>query len=668
MPKNPKADSLPGCRILLAIAIGLLAGVFPLGASEESAAESEPGKLPWSFAPLQKQELPQVKDKSWSQSRLDHFVLAGLEKNNIKPTPAADARTLLRRLSFDLTGLPPSMDDVGAFRHAHFEEKVNDLLDSPHYGERWGRHWLDLSRYTDTTAKWLKLSDAAWHYRDWVVKALNDDVPYDQFIIRQLATDLLSETSPKDNAALGFFGLSPKYWKELQLSPETIRTTVADEWEEHVDALGRTFLGLTLACARCHDHKTDPISTADYYAVAGVFANVRATDVPTISPELFAPVLDARNKVATLEKQLEALKKKKPKPDNLEAEVARLTGEIGSIKSSTPHYSVPMVNGIDDAALFVRGKEGGFGTMLDFRKGEARELSIHRRGDPNELGEEVSRRFLTAFPGPSGEPRKLQSGSGRLELAKAIVEDARPLVARVMVNRVWRQHFGRGLVETPSDFGITGDIPSHPDLLDDLAWHFVENGWSLKWLHRAILNSATWQQHSIAPKSEKNDPENRLFGRMTRRRLEVEIWRDAMLQASGNLDLKVGGPAIDLNGQQNKRRTIYGKVHRRDLNKMLQVHDFPDPTAHSPARSETTTPLQALFAMNGPLVLHHARELAKLLGQSEDPVGLAYTLLFQRNPSEDERKLGEQFLQGGDDRLWRYAQALLASNEFLYVD
>ena len=326
-------------------------------------------ETPWSFLPLQSQELPEVKNTGWPKTRIDYFILARMEREGLEPSPVADARTLLRRLHFDITGLPPSFEEVATFSPDKTTKKINKLLASPHYGERWGRHWLDLARYTDTTASWLKSTSSAHLYRDWVVTALNEDLPYDQFVIRQLATDLLAETAPPDNAALGFLGLSPTYWKELQLPPEIIKTTVADEWEERVDALGRTFLGVTLACARCHDHKSDPITAADYYAIAGVFASVKLADRPTIPEDEWLPIAHARAEVAKLDEKQKALKKKKPAPEDLDAQIAALTKQIESIKKATPHYNVATVNGVEEAALFVKKKtDGKHGTLLDYKR------------------------------------------------------------------------------------------------------------------------------------------------------------------------------------------------------------------------------------------------------------------------------------------------------------
>lgn len=468
--------------------------------------------------------------------------------------------------------------------------------------------------------------------------------------------------------SLGFLGLSPTYFKELQLPPEIIKATVADEWEEHVDAVGRTFLGLTLACARCHDHKSDPVTAADYYALAGVFASVKLAELPTMGDELWKPVERARSEVAALEKQVKELAKKKPM--DLKEQTAALSARMEEIRKNTPHYNMLMANAVEEAALFVVGKDKEHGTKLDYKIGMARDLELMRRGDPNDTGEVVPRRFLSAFPSKSGQPRKFSTGSGRLELAQALVEDAAPLTARVIVNRVWKHHFGRGLVDTTSEFGNLGELPTHPELLDDLTGRFMEHGWSLKWLHREILNSATWQQVSCgAEESERRDPENRLYARMTRRRLDWESWRDGILCATGSLDKTMGGPALTVSDRKNLRRSLYGASDRQDMDPMLRLHDVPDPGAHSPWRTETITPLQGLFALNSPFMLEQAETFgAWAAGRGIEAV---FQRLFQRIPTGNEERLAAQFLSGRekDASAWmQYAQALLAGNEMLFVD
>lgn len=389
-----------------------------------------------------------------------------------------------------------------------------------------------------------------------------------------------------------------------------------------------------------------------------------------MSDELWRPVEKARAEVAALEKAVKEMAKKKPK--DLDARKKEMEDKIAGIKQSTPHYHMPMANAVEEAALFVVNKEKEHGTKLDYKSGMARDLELMNRGDPNNLGEVVPRRVLSAFQSLSGRPRIFATGSGRLELAKAIVEDAAPLAARVIVNRVWKHHFGRGIVDTPSEFGNLGEPPTHPELLDDLAGRFIENGWSLKWLHREILNSATWQQDSISPESERLDPENKLHARMLRRRLDWEAWRDAILSATGELDLQAGGPAAPICDARNFRRSLYGASDRQDMDPMLRIHDVPDPGAHNPWRTETITPLQGLFALNSPFMLARADALGQWLrSRGEGFVADAYARLCQRAPTDHEVVAAMQFLGGreSDAAAWsQYAQALLAGNEMIFID
>ena len=632
------------------------------------AAEPAQPPTPWSFAPLTQPPLPNVKNIAWPRNRIDWFILAKVETAGLSPAPEADARTLRRRLAFALTGLPPE-------NHTQpHETQIDQLLASPHYGERWARHWLDLARYVDEVPSWLDSTRYSYLYRDWVVQAFNGDLPYDQFVLRQLATDYLPGSKPADLPALGFLGLSPTYFKELQLPPDIIKTTVADEWEEHVDAVGRTFLGLTIACARCHDHKSDPITAADYYAIAGVFASVKLDERPIVGDDIWAPVAKSRAAVETLQKKIADLKK--AKPADLTSQTAALQAKITEIEKTTPHYHMPMANAVTEAALYVVANEKGVGTKLDYQMGTARDLEMQHRGNPNDTGEIIPRRFLSAFPSSDGQPRRFTTGSGRLDLAKALVEEAAPLTARVIVNRVWKWHFGRGLVDTPSEFGNLGEAPTHPELLEDLTNRFIGNGWSIKWLHREILQSATWRQSSLAPASEQADPENTLFSRSNRRRLEWEAWRDALLTAAGRLDLSTGGPAQAISSPTNLRRSLYGASNRQDMDPMLRIHDVPDPGAHSPWRTETLTPLQGLFALNAPFIQQQADQLSQRLlslptPQLSDRIQTAYTTVFQRPPTPREIAAATRFLDGRQQDLiaWnQYAHALLASNEMVFID
>jgi hypothetical protein len=660
----------------------------PMPAGSDAAAvrnsgiDFAAGRQFWSFQPLAPRDLPPVRDGTWPSGRIDSFILAELDQHGLSPSAAAGRRTFLRRLAFDLTGLPPSPDEIDEFAadtdEAANVKRVDRLLASPHYGERWGRYWLDLARYSDKTASWLSSLESAWLYRDWVVRAFNEDLPYDDFVRRQLATDLMPETGPEDTPALGFLGLSPVYWKELMLDKEVIKGTVAEEWEERIDAVGRTFLGLTLACARCHDHKYDPISTEDYYALAGVMAGTRLIDRPIIPAPEAAVVQQARERIAAIQEQIKALESGKAGGADAKPQIESLKREIAQIESDTPRFHVPLAHAVDDAALYVLA-DGPNATKLEYKPGEPIELNVQIRGNPSNPGPLVPRRFLTVLS--DGAPRPFGAGSGRRDLAEAIVTDAAALAARVIVNRVWEHHFGRGLVDTPSDFGAQGSRPTHPELLDDLAARFIAHGWSIKWLHREILASATYGQSSRHDDAKfAADPENRWLWRMPRRRLEIEAWRDAMLLTAGTLDRRVGGPALELKDADNHRRTIYGKVDRYDLNDMLRLYDFPDPLAHSPTRPPTTTALQQLFVLNGPLVEREAAALAERVAREcpdnvNGQIRLTYRWLYGRDPSEDEQRLGVEFLSGGDGgsqsavELWRqYAQVLLGSSEFLFVD
>jgi len=661
------------------------------------------GRRHWAFQPLVEQSVPQIEAAPRDFQRIDYFLEAKRIEHGLTPSAPADSRTLARRATYDLLGLPPEVEEL-----SHFGNQISPspslplslsnaegvsgrggegektylaylykLLASPHYGERWGRYWLDLARYADVTESWREGDGQPWRYRDWVVKAFNDDLPYDEFVRRQIAADLLSNTKPEDNAALGLLGLSPSYWKELKLDHQVIKMVVAEEWEERLDMLGATFLGLTIGCARCHDHKFDPISAHDYYALAGVLASVRESDRPLISAELAGPALSARHKVKMLDQKLKPLAAKKMPSDVEQTEIAKLQAGIAQLKE-TPNYDLPLACGVTDAALHVL-PSGQNATRLEYRAGESQDLAMHVRGNPARTGIVVPRRFLAVL---AADPqRTFKQGSGRLELAESLVADAGPLTARVIVNRVWKHHFGRGIVETPSNFGLQGAAPTHRELLDDLAARFVSNGWSLKWLHREIMSSAAYRQSSYRePAKHAIDPENQWLWRMTPRRLDVESWRDAMLAATGTLDETIGGPPIELTKLDNRRRTIYGLVRRREISELLRLYDFPDPVAHSAQREPTTTPLQQLFVLNSPFFAQQTRTLVERMqhetsAASAERIGWLYRTLFQRAVSAEERKVGEQFVvetisQGSKpDEVWRqYLQVLLASNEFLFVD
>ncbi|HEX5270222.1 MAG TPA: PSD1 and planctomycete cytochrome C domain-containing protein [Gemmataceae bacterium] len=618
----------------------------------------------WSFRPVRKPAAPGVKDAAWPKTEIDRFILARLEAEGLHHAAPADKRALLRRATFDLTGLPPTPDEIDTFLKDDssdaFAKVVDRLLKSPHYGECWGRHWLDVARYAEDQAHTfgVKPNTEAYHYRDWVIDALNADMPYDRFVKRQIAADLMDGAKPegyKQLAALGFFGLGAVYYKGGVCTPKAI----ADELDDRVDTLSRGLLGLTVACARCHDHKYDPIPTQDYYSLAGVFSSCKLASLPMVPKaeadryaESQKPLLECDKKL----KELQKAEKSKPTADGKQR-VKDLQAEMEKLKKAAPP-APPMAHALAEAA--------------------PADMHVFVRGNPEQQGDVAPRRFLRVLAGD--DPPHFTHGSGRLELADAIASKNNPLTARVIVNRVWAWHFGRGIVGTPSNFGQLGERPTHPELLDDLAARFVENGWSLKWLHREIMLSATYQQDSSVREPINQDPDNRLLSHMNRRRLEVEAYRDALLAVSGQLDASFGGPTADLAAGQNRRRTVYCKVSRHELNGLLRLFDFPDANITSERRTVTTVPQQQLFVLNSPFVIGRAKALAARVaaegGTDAERVRRAYLLAYARPATEPEVALALRYLGGKDDpaeknaltRWERYAQALLAANEFLYVD
>ncbi len=643
----------------------------------------------WSFRRPRRHAMPMVQHTGWPRRPLDAFVLRKMESAEATPAAAAERRTLQRRVTFDLIGLPPTPGDVKEFVNDEspdaYERLVDRLLASPRYGERWGRHWLDVVRYAEDNTNMGPHNGPypnAWRYRDWVVSALNDDVPYDEFLVRQLATDLLPETGPDDLPALGLFGLGPQNHKEVQLSRLVIQNRYADDWEDRVDVVGRGLLGLTLACARCHDHKYDPIRTADYYALAGVFASSRQTTGPIVAQSLVDASEPARERVkqleaeiAKLEKEIAARKKKNPKQDATAEETIKLQEqreEIAELKK-TPYFELPVAHILTEETILVEDTDGTR-VKLAVYPNRPRDLPIFVRGNAGKHGAVVPRRFVEVLC--EDGPARFERGSGRLELAHAIASPENPLTARVIVNRIWQFHFGRGLVPSPSNFGALGERPTHPELLDDLAVRFVENGWSLKWLHREIVTSATYRQSSTAAEdSQRVDPDGRLLTRFPRRRLEVEPLRDTILSVAGRMDGRIGGPSSNVDDAQFTRRTIYGKVSRHELATTLANFDFPDPTIHSAGRSVTTTPLQQLFVLNAPFVRNAAAALAADLLDEHSTVAARvdalHERLFTRPATDEDHRVALDFLAAepnSAERWTRYVQALLASNEFQYVD
>ncbi len=680
----PPAGKIPAAEIEILTRWVREGGVLP----EYTVAPRAPtdsidfaeGRKFWSFQPLRSVSVPELSgDQAWGRGPIDAFVWQSLRDAELSPGPAASKEILLRRVTFDLTGLPPTVEEREQFLADEspqaWERLVDRLLAAPQYGERWARFWLDLARYTDFTPDWQSPTDRGWLYRDWVVQAFNRNLPYDQFLRLQLAADLQPDADPQDQAALGFLGLSPTYWKELRLAPVVIEQIVADEWDERIDAVTRTFLGLTVACARCHDHKFDPISAEDYYGLAGVFASCQLDERPLLPTAEVAGVKAARQKLRELETTLKGLQ------DRQDTGAAAVQQEIQQLRAANPHVDLPFAHVLRESSIYVL-PEGDELTKLDYRDGQARDLPIFRRGNPGNPGELVPRRFLTVLS--PNEPRPLNAGSGRGQLAQAILEDAQGLIARVIVNRIWDQHFGAGLVRTVSDFGVQGDRPTHPELLEYLAWDFVQHGWDLKRLHREILLSATWQQSSgWRAEGDARDPENRLLWRGPRRRLDFEMWRDAALLSTKELDLRAGGPGRPVDDLANLRRSLYLIVAREELHPVLRMHDVPEASAHSPRREPTTTPLQQLYLLNSPWIEQRATVLSEQMASLEPAQGVqtVYRRLFGREPDERELQFGLAFLRQSEGETegttdaaipaarWQdYCQALFSVNEFHFVD
>ncbi len=680
------------------------AGEAPSDHPNERGIDFDQGRKWWSFQPVRALTAPRVKQASWPQRKIDHFVLASLEKNGLSPSAKEDPRTLIRRVYLDLIGLKPTYAEVERFANdtspTRYQKLVDHLLASPRYGERWGRYWLDVARYAENgdTGGNRQSYLYAWRYRDWVIDAMNRDLPYDLFIKQQLAADHLPGTSRSDLRALGYLGIAPSEWKEKMLGKELIDNLLLEEWDERVDAVGRGFLGLTVACARCHDHKFDPISTKDYYAMAGVFAStspairpLREIDSATESRFLFA-----RQRVTELASFVNFLSKT-PEPEReaalkqaevCRAEMALLKAEMNSLRERYPELAqavakigvpkedgdaetakkpeedlrAPFINAVHDAAMWSDGSHADF-TEIVSKPGETRNLPVFARGNSTSPGEIVPRRFLTVLARNADEV--FQRGSGRLELAERILTDAAPLSARVIVNRVWGWHFGKHLVETPSDFGNRGEQPSHPELLEDLSARFIANGWSLKWLHREIVLSAAYRQSS-RPRTDglRIDATNRLLWRMNPRRLDAEAYRDTLLQAAGLLNLEMNGPSLDIDALDNNRRTVYGRINRGRMSDFLRLYDFPNPFQHSPGRSLTITPLQELFVLNSPFMKQVSVAVARSVEQDAEGVSRVrglYRMILSRDPSPSEITAGVSYLNSAT--VERFAQVLLATNE-----
>lgn len=525
-------------------------------------------------------------------------------------------RELVRRLSYDLTGLPPDETLLKSipneFDQNFYTEIVERWINSYAFGERFTSMWLNLARYAEDQAHQVGNDTKyfypnAYKYRQWVIDAFNQDLPYDTFIRLQLAADLIPDREQDDIKALGFLGLGPKYYNRGRIEVK------ADEWEDRVDTVTRSFLGLTVACARCHDHKYDPITIEDYYSLAGVFAS---TDMVNQSlKEDGSTVSDAEKK--------------------------------------SRQFEIHVV-----------------------KEGRAQNLPVFKRGVPTQKGLETPRRFLRVLSDGPAQP--FTQGSGRLELANLIAAPSNPLTARVYVNRIWGMMMGKPLVSSESNYGELGMKPTHQNLLDDLSTRFMDHGWSTKWLVREIVYSAAYQQTSASDSQKLNrDPENQMMSRMNRKKLTVEMWRDAGLILAGLMDGR-GGKSKELNDPQNHQRTVYSRISRLSLNSMLMQFDYPDANVHNESRSETITPTQKLYALNDPFFLKLAESFAQNLSKEigNNPTLMirhAFKQIYFRDAREDELSSSISFIVGDKgliemERFVQFCHALLISNEMLYID
>jgi hypothetical protein len=663
---------------------------WPAGAGRPDAFVT---KKHWAFQPVKAVATPPDPD-GWSDNPIDRFIAQKRRAAGLRPVAPAGRRALLRRVTFDLIGLPPTPGQTREFladaSPDAYQKVVERLLASPHYGERWGRFWMDLVRYADTAGDNADYPvPEARLYRDYIIDSFNADKPYDEFVREQLAGDLLAHQEPPDRfaertVATTYLALSRRYL-----------TAPYEQWhltlEDAIDTTGRAFLGLTLRCARCHDHKFDPVTREDYYALYGIFASTR---FPYAGSEEFHSMKRPRGSFVPLRPAAEAA-------PLLEARRKRLD-ELQALAAAAEKEKKPLTQPLRDELLTLErtGLPPGLPTAYAVAEGTPQDVPIQIAGDPARPGPVARRgppRFLAGR-----EPFVIRSGSGRLELARWLTSPENPLFARVMVNRLWQHHFGRGLVATPSNFGLRGEPPTHPELLDWLAAEFVRRGWSVKAMHRLIVLSATYRLGSANDsEAAAHDPGNLLYWRFDRRRLDAEAVRDALLAAGGHLDTARPGahpfPPITAwawtqhnpfkEVYSSNHRTVYLMTQRIQRHPFLALFDGPDTNTTTDRRDSSTVPLQALFLMNNPFVHEQARGLARrMTAAAPDEAGriaFGYEVAWGRLPSADEVDAARDYLRryreatarvgAGDgerqSEAWAsLARVLLGANEFIYVD
>ncbi|HLJ14243.1 MAG TPA: DUF1549 and DUF1553 domain-containing protein [Bryobacteraceae bacterium] len=657
--------------------IALMASVGLWAASVAPSEHYTPSERKhWSFQKRAHPDVPRFtsgRDRAWVKNPIDAFVLERLNQEGLKPAREADRTTLIRRVYFDLTGLPPTPAEIEAFvddKSADaYEELVDRLLASPHYGERWGQHWLDVARFAESDGyEYDTHRPAAWRYRDYVIQSFNDDKPYDKFVVEQLAGDEIAPQDHEMRIAAGFARLGPL---RKNAGNQAVAFSRNEMLTEMTNTVGAAMLGVTLGCARCHDHKFDPIRQKDYYRMQAYFAAISDTDLPIASPEQQA---EWKTKTEAAQAAIAALKTKMKEPGLDSGQRAAMEKQLEELKDSLP--VLPALYSVAD----------------DFDK--LAPIHVLPRGDGTHPGEEVGPRPLGVLL-PDGAPELPEDARmPRLQLAKWIVDPENPLTARVMVNRIWLGHFGRGIVATPNDFGRMGARPTHPELLDWLANQLVDGGWKMKPLHRLILLSSTYRQTSLptdAAGVKEKDPDNKYLSHFNRRRLEAEEVRDAMLAVSGKLNLKAGGPsvivpvdpalvqglykpaqwAVTKDASEYDRRSIYLFQKRNFHLPFMEVFDAPDEQISCPRRESSTDAPQALELLNGELSNRLADAFAQRLSDDArddrmKEIRLAYRLAAGRAPNADEEKIAFEFLR--TQPLREFALAMFNLNAFLYVD
>ena len=660
----------------------------PIRPASSASKVTQKDRTHWSFQPVRKQKVPVISNDKWSRNEIDKFILQKQQKVGLAPASEADRRTLIRRVTFDLTGLPPTPLEVEAFVKNEnpnaWQDLIERLLDSPAYGEQWGHYWLDVVRYAESDGfRADGYRSNAWRYRDYVINSFNNDKPYDQFVREQIAGDELHPNDPQAMIATGFLRLGI-----YEHNQRDALTQWDDILNEMTDVTADTFLALGMNCARCHDHKFDPLPQEDYYGLRAFFAPVLMVDEGVVATEAEKQAYDKQyqqwsKETANLREKIQEIEAPARKK-MWETVVKKFPEDVESMIRKDAEQRLPFEEQIADLCLRQLGSEGGkiesyikdkkkleewkkvneklagFDSLKPKSLPTARIVrDVASKAPPTFIDRDIHSRvephFLTVLHSPGETLPQFSAGSNstgrRTALAKWLTRPDHPLTARVMVNRIWQYHFVEGLVPTAGDFGSLGTTPLHPELLDWLASEFIERGWSIKEMHRLMLNSATYRQSSLreTPKvAIAKDPGNRLFWRMRIRRLEAEQIRDAMLSVTGELNRKLHGPSANWS---EMRRSVYLKVYRNKKDALLSVFDFPDRLSSSAKRNVTTTPTQSLLMMNGPWLLARSEKLAATLKKRansthpEDLVRSAYQLLYGQNPTAEQIRNALKFIQ-----------------------